>query len=314
MNNCFRMRVCLLLMFIMAFSLLSTEMTCFAENPQNDIKEFIYTEVLPGQTVKVARTLYGNNPCFKTTELEQDGRYSYLVEPIDEVSAESFLFFSVKPQYILFCYDKTKGIIKSVDAVCFLEGVFESDVTDIHNELIGTISAYGKLVEKEIEDTDEQYTFSIDIDEGVYSLTVNTHWGVENSEDPDAIPSAILFEITLDENNIATSGAPASTPSSGAPTPGQTNALKSAKNYLSLLPFSYSGLIRQLMIGDGYTEEEATYAADNCGADWNEQAVRSAQNYLSLMSFSRSGLIQQLTVGDGYTKEQATYAADQLGL
>ena len=94
-------------------------------------------------------------------------------------------------------------------------------------------------------------------------------------------------------------------------TVGMENALKSAKMYLSLTGFSYKGLVKQLEF-EGYSENEATYAADHCGADWNEQAVRSAKQYMSLMAFSRSGLIKQLEF-DGYTSDQAAYAATQCG-
>ena len=94
-------------------------------------------------------------------------------------------------------------------------------------------------------------------------------------------------------------------------TVGMKNALKSAKNYLSISGFSYSGLIRQLEF-ERYSHEEAVYAADNCGADWNEQAVRSAKQYLAFASFSRNGLIKQLEF-EGYTNSQASYAADQCG-
>lgn len=92
-------------------------------------------------------------------------------------------------------------------------------------------------------------------------------------------------------------------------TAGMRNALQSAKNYLSIMPFSYSGLIEQLEF-EGYSTKEATYAADNCGADWYEQAVKSAENYLEIMPFSRSGLIEQLEF-DGYTYEQAVYGVDK---
>ena len=92
-------------------------------------------------------------------------------------------------------------------------------------------------------------------------------------------------------------------------TAGMRNALQSAKNYLSVMPFSYSGLIEQLEF-EGYSNKEATYAADNCGADWFEQAVRSAKNYLDIMPFSRSGLIEQLEF-EGYTYEQAAYGVDK---
>ncbi len=67
---------------------------------------------------------------------------------------------------------------------------------------------------------------------------------------------------------------PATTKSSGGYiTSGQRNALSSAKSYLSVMAFSYEGLIEQLEY-EGYSNSEAKYAADNCGADWYEQAVR----------------------------------------
>lgn len=94
-------------------------------------------------------------------------------------------------------------------------------------------------------------------------------------------------------------------------TTGQRNALKSAKDYLSMMPFSHDGLIEQLKY-EKYSDEDATYAADNCGADWNEQALKSAKNYLSMMAFSYTGLIQQLE-HEQFTKGQATYAADNCG-
>lgn len=90
---------------------------------------------------------------------------------------------------------------------------------------------------------------------------------------------------------------------------GERNALQSAKDYLALIPFSYSGLVEQLEY-EGYTNSEATYAADHCGADWYEQAVKSAQQYLDIMPFSRSGLIEQLEY-DGYDYDQAVYGVDK---
>ena len=77
------------------------------------------------------------------------------------------------------------------------------------------------------------------------------------------------------------------------------------------MPFSYSGLIKQLEF-EGYSTEDATYAADNCDADWNEQAAKKAKQYLETMAFSRDGLIEQLEF-EGYTAEQAAYGAEQNG-
>lgn len=92
-------------------------------------------------------------------------------------------------------------------------------------------------------------------------------------------------------------------------TTGEKNALGSAKEYLSVSAFSYSGLIQQLEFDD-YSHSEAEYAAKNCGADWNEQAARQATEYLSVTSFSRKGLIEQLRF-DGFTREQAEYGVNK---
>lgn len=101
---------------------------------------------------------------------------------------------------------------------------------------------------------------------------------------------------------------PGSTGSSLNVTSGMRNALQSAKNYLSVMPFSHSGLVDQLEF-EGYTHSEATYAADNCGADWYDQAVRKAEQYLEIMSFSKSALIGQLEF-DGFTHDQAVHGVD----
>ena len=100
-------------------------------------------------------------------------------------------------------------------------------------------------------------------------------------------------------------------PVQSSPTAGEQNALKSAKNYLSFSAFSYTGLIKQLEY-EGYTNAEATYAANNCGANWNEQALKSAKNYLSFSAFSYSGLIGQLQY-EGFTPSEATFGVDNCG-
>lgn len=86
---------------------------------------------------------------------------------------------------------------------------------------------------------------------------------------------------------------------------GEKNALKTAETYLSSMAFSKSGLVEQLEY-EGYTNSEATFAVENCGADWNEQAAEKAQEYLDSMSFSRDGLIDQLKY-EGFTQSQAEY-------
>ena len=89
------------------------------------------------------------------------------------------------------------------------------------------------------------------------------------------------------------------------------NALQAAHNYLSFMPFSRTKLIEQLEF-EQYSHSAATYAADHCGADWEEQAKRAAQHYLSCMPFSRGQLVEQL-VFDGFTRSQAEYGVRAAG-
>ncbi|MFD1682565.1 Ltp family lipoprotein [Pseudomonas rhodesiae] len=93
----------------------------------------------------------------------------------------------------------------------------------------------------------------------------------------------------------------------------QKNAVRSAKQYLSMAGFSRNGLIHQLSsdAGEGFDVSDATIAVDSMNIDWNQQAVRSAKQYLNMMGFSCKGLIKQLSssAGEKYTVDQATYGA-----
>ena len=92
-------------------------------------------------------------------------------------------------------------------------------------------------------------------------------------------------------------------------TPGERNALQRAKDYINIMPFSYSGLIDQLEY-EGFLHNEAVYGADHCGADWKQQAYLKAKQYLEIMTFSYSGLVDQLLY-EGFTQEQATYGVER---
>lgn len=97
----------------------------------------------------------------------------------------------------------------------------------------------------------------------------------------------------------------------------QSNAVRSAQQYLSMSGFSRNGLIRQLSsdAGDGYSVTDATAAVDSLNVDWNVEAVKSAKQYLGMSGFSCKGLINQLSssAGDQYTLSQASYGAHQAG-
>ena len=78
------------------------------------------------------------------------------------------------------------------------------------------------------------------------------------------------------------------------------------------MSFSYAGLVDQLEY-EGFSTADAEFAADNCGADWYEQAALKAEDYLEIFDFSRPELIDQLEFV-GFTQSEAEYAAGAVGL
>lgn len=117
----------------------------------------------------------------------------------------------------------------------------------------------------------------------------------------------IIGFVSLIKGNDSTGGAVSSLKA----TIGERNALRKGKDYLSVMAFSYQGLINQLKF-DGFSQTEAVYAADHCGANWKKQAAKKAEEYLDVMPFSRSGLISQLEF-EGFTHEEALYGVEQVG-
>lgn len=137
---------------------------------------------------------------------------------------------------------------------------------------------------------------------------------------------ATLLIASCGAEDSAGSGVEAAAPSSegvaaaeAAPglTRPQKNAVRSARQYLSMTGFSRDGLIQQLSssAGEGYDVTDATVAVDSLDVDWNENAARSAEQYLSMTGFSCRGLIDQLSssAGEKYTESQARYGAEKAG-
>jgi hypothetical protein len=91
----------------------------------------------------------------------------------------------------------------------------------------------------------------------------------------------------------------------------QQNVIKQAKSYLNFSSFSRSGLIGQLEY-EGYSTEDATFGADNAGADWNAEAAEQAASYLEFSSFSRAGLYDQLAY-EGFSHEQIEFGLAAVG-
>ncbi len=91
----------------------------------------------------------------------------------------------------------------------------------------------------------------------------------------------------------------------------QQNAIGKAQSYLDFAGFSRSGLIDQLEY-EGYSTEDATFGADNAGADWNAEAAEKAASYLEFTSFSRQGLYDQLAY-EGFTDAEIQFGLAAVG-
>lgn len=100
-----------------------------------------------------------------------------------------------------------------------------------------------------------------------------------------------------------------------APSPGSVaanNAVRKARTYLDVMPFSRKELISQLK-HDGFSESDATAAVDGLNVDWDDQAAKKAQTYHDMMAFSRQEMLSQLK-HDGFTDAQAEHGTSSVGL
>ncbi|MCR2809261.1 MULTISPECIES: Ltp family lipoprotein [unclassified Microbacterium] len=118
---------------------------------------------------------------------------------------------------------------------------------------------------------------------------------------------------TAELNKAAEPAKPAEPVAPAAPkyTLAQQNAIKEAQSYLAYSGFSRSGLIGQLEY-EGYTTDEATFGADNAGADWNAEAAESATSYMEYSSFSRDGLYEQLAY-EGFSDAEILFGLAAVG-
>lgn len=102
------------------------------------------------------------------------------------------------------------------------------------------------------------------------------------------------------------------TTQSAAATENQQKALDEANEYIDTLALSHDGLIKQLEY-DGYSTDVATYAADNCGANWNKEAKEMAEQYMESTTYTYKAMVQQLEA-EGFTRDQAKFGARAVGL
>ncbi|MDE6030284.1 MAG: hypothetical protein K2G32_01515, partial [Oscillospiraceae bacterium] len=96
----------------------------------------------------------------------------------------------------------------------------------------------------------------------------------------------------------------------------QTRAIRTAHSValerLEDRPCSLNQLVGYLE-KEGFSHDEAVDAAENCGADWNEQALNKALSILENYACGYDHIVRELEEYNLFTHEQAVYAADNCG-
>lgn len=241
-----------------------------------------------------------------------------------DISDESKYYY---PSNGMLMISVTEGEIDSIhdNREEFIDGMKNAidymEVTQEGTILIDSQEAYRVVADVGIEGRDLEGEFiTFNIEKGLAIFFMGTYQDTDSSEsykdEFDKILKSISFTPYVQKEESEQEEVPQSTPEepteeAASVTVSQENALSKAYDYLKFTAFSYTGLIGQLEY-EGYSKEDATYAADKCGADWNEQAARKAQEYIDYSSFSRKGLIDQL-IYEGFTSEQAEHGASAVG-
>ena len=144
----------------------------------------------------------------------------------------------------------------------------------------------------------------------VSSLTTTQTYSLTCTKGTLSAVSSVTVNVAAQVQNY-TAPTPVSNPSPTLNgTISQQNALKAAQQYLNYTAFSHDGLVAQLE-HDQFSQADATYGADNSGADWNAEAIKAAQSYLNYTAFSSGGLVSQLE-HDQFTQVQAAYGVNNV--
>lgn len=183
----------------------------------------------------------------------------------------------------------------------------EKNTKETSGNIMGTI----QVAQDENKVINEQKNNEIETVEQEDKQAITTNKENNTAQNSEKSNNKQTSNTVKKENSVSSNKTNTTTNNISSVTLGEKNALNSAKNYLSIMAFSKQGLIKQLEY-EGYSEKEAQYGADNCGANWNEQASKMAKQYLDMMSFSKSGLIEQLKY-EGFTTAQAEYGAKSVG-
>jgi len=93
------------------------------------------------------------------------------------------------------------------------------------------------------------------------------------------------------------------------------NLMNTVKEWFVGRGKSYAQVLEDLPEYGEFTETEVRYAADNCGADWNQEAIICAQNWLERGDgYSPQELIEVVEEISKFTREQAVYGVENCGV
>lgn len=178
----------------------------------------------------------------------------------------------------------------------------------VSNESMETVMYNAQLLYYYYEGTDTPYEQA-----GFYAFTAvkYVYRGADSVDSTDTSDALTKLAMALIQCSDIVVDEAAAAIVDNSITLGMQNALQEAKDYLDFTAFSYTGLIEQLEY-EGYVHDEAVYGADNCGANWNEQAAKCAQSYMDYSSFSRQELYDQL-IYEGFTDAEAQYGLTYVG-
>lgn len=143
------------------------------------------------------------------------------------------------------------------------------------------------IPDDKIDDINKQITIETDNKNNITDVETNDEEDDELNKEDESNPYSELEPVFY--NNIY----------------GNEGAVNSAKDYLKFMAASKTKIISFLK-KKGFNEEEAIYGAENCGADWYDQALRMAMSYLNVQEFTYEQLALQLMI-EGFTEDEIIY-------
>lgn len=109
------------------------------------------------------------------------------------------------------------------------------------------------------------------------------------------------------QNDSSTKGEETTEPTTQAKNEDKESAVASAKKYVASEPLSKKATVDRLKSA-GYSDTAATYGAENCGADWKQNAVSRANYLLEKKNYTQyKSLEYDLKERYGFTSEELSY-------